>query len=74
MRIKIMSISPETVYENLNLLDKVDVTTSALYRQQAQEILANQKISLQWRQKIADRLYQANNRLTMVNIADNDSY
>lgn len=69
-----MSISPETVYENLNLLDKVDVTTSALYRQQAQEILANQKISLQWRQKIADRLYQANNRLTMVNIADNDSY
>ncbi len=69
-----MSISPETVYENLSLLEQADVTTNALYRQQAQEILANQKVSLEWRQKIADRLYQANNRLTMVNIADNDSY
>jgi hypothetical protein len=68
-----MSISPETVYENLSLLEKVDVATSALYRQLAQEILANPKVSLQWRQKIADRLYQANNRLTM-KIADNDSY
>ncbi len=69
-----MSINPEKVYENLSLLEKVDVATSALYRQLAQEILANPKVSLKWRNAIAERLYQANNRLTMSNASDNDSY
>ena len=69
-----MSISPETVYKNLNLLEKVDVVTSAVYRQLAQETLANPRIDLKLREMIAERLSQANNRLAMATVGDNDSY
>ena len=69
-----MSISPETVYKNLNLLEKADVVTSAVYRQLAQEILANPGIDLKLREMIAERLYQANNHLAMATVGDNDSY
>ena len=71
-----MPISPgniETVYQNLELLDRVDATTSALYRQSAQELLANPEISLEWRKAISDRLNLANHELTIHAVGD-DSY
>ncbi|MBD0346718.1 MAG: hypothetical protein ICV63_18210 [Coleofasciculus sp. Co-bin14] len=67
-------ISPETVYDNLSLLERVDVATSALYRQLAQEVLANPEVSLTWRQAIADRLNRANHLLAMVTVGNDDSY
>ncbi|GAB4382089.1 MAG: hypothetical protein Kow00121_41770 [Elainellaceae cyanobacterium] len=66
--------SPQIVYENLNLLEQVDVDKSAFYRQLAQEILADPKISLLWRQAIAERLNQANHSLAMLTVGSNDSY
>ena len=69
-----MQVSPQTAYDNLRLLEQVDVAISALYRQLAQDVLANSEVSLSWRQAIADRLNQANHMLEMVTVDDNDSY
>ncbi len=67
-------ISPQTVYENLNLLEQEDIAKSASYRQMAQEILADPQISLKWRQAISDRLTQANTLLAIVTVGGDDSY
>lgn len=69
-----MKPSPQTVYDNLNLLEQVDKVRSARYREMAQEILADPDVSLQWREAIAERLNQANRRLGLQTASDNDSY
>lgn len=66
--------TPETVYQNLELLDRVDATTSAIYRQAAQDLLANPEIGLEWRKAISDRLNQANHELTVHSTTTDDSY
>jgi hypothetical protein len=70
---KQMETSLQTVYDNLELLDRVDAETSASYRRAAQELLANPEISLEWRKAISDRLNQANHELTVHSTTD-DSY
>lgn len=69
-----MEISLQTVYDNLEKIDRVDATTSAMYRQSAQEVLADPEISLDWRKAISDRLNQANHDLTVHAHVDDDSY
>ncbi len=69
-----MQISLQTVYENLEQIDRVDATTSAAYRQSAQEVLADPTISLEWRKAISDRLNQVNHELTVRAHVDDDSY
>ncbi len=63
-----------TVYGNLKRIDEVDVETSALYRERAQEVLAQSGISLARRQVIARRLMQANQFLGMKTTGNGDSY
>ncbi len=65
--------SIETIYQNLEMLDLVDASTSAAYRQSAIEVLASPEISLEWRKAISDRLNQANHELTVHAIGE-DSY
>lgn len=67
-------ISPQTVYENLKHLEDVDIASSAFYRELAQDVLADPKVTLTWRQAIADRLNRANHRLERVTVGENDSY
>jgi hypothetical protein len=67
-------VSPQTVYENLNSLEQGDIVKSAVYRQLAQDVLADPQVSLNWRQMIAERLSQANNLLTMLTVSGDDSY
>ncbi len=67
-----LSVAPQTVYDNLRLLETVDTSSSAFYRQLAQDVLANPEVSLSWRQAIADRLMQANHLLGMNAIAGRD--
>lgn len=69
-----MPISPRRVYAQLRKLDRADITTSAVTRELAQDILANPEISLAMRQAIADRLHRANTQLGMQSTADEDSY
>ena len=69
-----MSQSLQTVYANLEKVDRVDATTSAAYRQSAQEVLANPAISLEWRKAISDRLNQVNHELTIHAPVADDSY
>lgn len=69
-----MQVSPQTAYENLRLLEQVDIVTSASYRQLAQDILADPSVSLDWRQAISDRLNQANYLLTLLTVGQDDSY
>ena len=69
-----MKPSPQTVYDNLNLLEQVDKVSSARYREMAQAVLADHEVSLQWREAIAERLNQANRKLGMQTAGDNDSY
>ncbi len=69
-----MKPSPQTVYDNLNLLEQVDKVRSARYREMAQEILADPDVSLQWREAIAERLNQANRQLGLQTASENDSY
>ena len=68
------SVSPQTVYENLNQLDQVDLTTSAEYREMAQDILADSEVNCDVREAIADRLNQANQQLTTLTVSKTDSY
>jgi hypothetical protein len=68
------SVSPQTLYANLSLLEGADVDVAALVRQLAQAILANPNISLYWREAIADRLHQFNRELQMRSLEDCDSY
>ncbi len=67
-------VSPQTVYDNLRLLEHANVVASACYRQMAQEVLADPGVSLKWRQAISDRLLHANHLLEMRTVGDNDSY
>jgi hypothetical protein len=69
-----MMESLQNVYDNLAKIDRIDATTSAMYRQSAQEILANPEISLEWRKAISDRLNQVNHELTVHAHVDDDSY
>ncbi len=69
-----MSLSPQTVYDNLQQLEQVDKVRSATYRQMAQEVLADLNVSLKWREAIADRLNSANQQLGLQMANDNDSY
>ncbi len=68
------SVSPQTVYENLNQLDQVDLTTSAEYREMAQDVLADSDVNCDVREAIADRLNQANQQLTTLTVSKTDSY
>ncbi|HEY9702158.1 MAG TPA: hypothetical protein V6C58_06915, partial [Allocoleopsis sp.] len=55
---------PKIVYEHLEEIDqKADVTQSAVYREEAQEVLADEEVSLNWKEKISDRLNEANHLL-----------
>jgi hypothetical protein len=67
-------ISPETVYDNLDLLETVDVITSAYYRHLAQDVLADASININLRLAIADRLNDANHLLGMLTVGKDDSY
>jgi IS30 family transposase len=69
-----MDTSPQVAYDNLKLLEQTDVTNSAIYRELAQDILADPEVSLTWREAIADRLSQANHLLTTKSMTDEDSY
>jgi len=70
-----MPVSPQTAYDNLRLLESVDVASSAFYRQLAQDVLADSRVSLSWRQAISDRLIQANHLLGMQSVdGKDDSY
>ena len=66
--------SLQTVYANLEKVDRVDATTSAAYRQSAQEVLADLAVSLEWRKAISDRLNQVNHELTVHTHVADDSY
>jgi len=67
-------VSPETVYANLNQLDQVDLTTSAEYREMAQEVLADSGVACDVREAIADRLNQTNQQLINTTVSKTDSY
>jgi hypothetical protein len=67
-------VSPQTVYDNLRLMEHANVVTSACYRKMAQDVLADPEVSLKWRLAISDRLLQANHWLEMRTVQDNDSY
>jgi hypothetical protein len=69
-----VSVSLETVYENLNQLDEVDLTTSAVYREMAQDVLADSEVNCDVREAIADRLNQANQQLINTTVSKTDSY
>ncbi len=69
-----MTISADTVFSNLQNIDQVDPVTSAIYREQAQEVLATPSITLKLRAAIADRLNRANNDLALHTVGSEDSY
>ncbi len=69
-----MTVSVRRAYAELRRIDEADVATSALYRQHAQEVLAESNISLARRQVIARRLMQANHFLGMKTVSTGDSY
>jgi hypothetical protein len=66
--------SPQKIYDNLKLLEQEDIVKSAVYRELAQEVLADPEVSLSWRQAIAERLSQANAYLAKLIVTNGDSY
>ncbi len=66
--------TPKEVFEHLAQLEQGDLVQSASYREEAQEVLADNSVSLQLRQAIADRLNQANHDLALHTVGSEDSY
>ncbi|MEL6471283.1 MAG: hypothetical protein AAFP20_18795 [Cyanobacteria bacterium J06614_10] len=83
---KPVNLSPETLrqpqqriplqklYDDLARIDQMDLAASAQCREQAQQVLANPKISLNWRDAIAERLHEANHTLAIKTVTGDDSY
>ncbi|MEO1068723.1 MAG: hypothetical protein AAFW95_06315 [Cyanobacteria bacterium J06638_6] len=65
---------PKEVLEHLKHLEEVGTVQSAEYREEAQEVLADDSISLQVRGEVADRLNQANHDLALHTVAPEESY
>ncbi|MBE9113618.1 hypothetical protein IQ273_30040 [Nodosilinea sp. LEGE 07298] len=66
--------TPQEVFEHLKQLEEVDTVQSAQYREEAQQVLADDTISLKWRRAIADRLNQANHDLALHTVTTDESY
>ena len=64
----------QKLYEELAEIGSMDLTRSAQCREQAQAVLANPKISLNWRDAIAERLHEANHILGIRAVTGDDSY
>ena len=58
----------------LEKLGETDPVVSAIYRQRAQDILANTTIAISIRTAIADLLMKANQELTFKTVGSEDSY
>lgn len=68
---------PESVAKvctNLETIDQVDLVTGAIYRQEAQEILATPTVALTDRTAVADSLVSANQLLSSKTVLKDDSY
>lgn len=64
----------QRLYEDLANIDTMDTAQGAQCRERAQMVLANPKISLNWRDAIAERLHEANHTLAITTVTDDDSY
>jgi len=68
------SFTPQAIYDELQLLDQMDISQGADLRQVAQSVLADAQVNLNWRQAIADRLNRANHSLELITVGSEDSY
>ncbi len=66
--------NPQDVLEHLKQLEQGNTLQSAIYREEAQEVLADDSISLKVRGAIADRLNQANHDLALHTVSPDESY
>lgn len=66
--------TPREVLSHLQHIDEVDTVQGAVYREEAQEVLADDDVSLKWRKAIADRLNQANHDLALYTVSSEESY
>jgi hypothetical protein len=66
--------NPQDVLEHLKHLEEVDTVQGDEYREEAQEALADDTISLKMRRAIADRLNQANHDLALHTVTTDESY
>ncbi|MBE9059929.1 hypothetical protein [cf. Phormidesmis sp. LEGE 11477] len=64
----------QKLYEDLAHIAQMDLAAGARCREQAQQVLANPGISLNWRDAIAERLHEANHALANKTVTDGDSY
>ncbi len=64
----------QKLYEDLANIDMMNTLEGAQCREQAQQVLANPKISLNWRDAIAERLHEANHTLAIKTVTGDDSY
>jgi hypothetical protein len=64
----------QKLYEDLGNIDTMDTVQGAQCREKAQQVLANPKISLNWRDAIAERLHEANHTLAIKTVTGDDSY
>ncbi|MGI8936307.1 hypothetical protein [Leptolyngbya sp. BC1307] len=64
----------QKLYEDLAGIGAMDLDAGAQCREQAQQVLANPKISLNWRDAIAERLHEANHSLGIKTVTGDDSY
>ncbi|MEY3300366.1 MAG: hypothetical protein RLZZ597_3626 [Cyanobacteriota bacterium] len=66
--------TPKEVLSHLQHIDEVDAVQGAVYREEAQDVLADDHVSLKWRKAIADRLNQANHDLALHTVSSEESY
>ncbi|MGL5033740.1 MAG: hypothetical protein ACRC6M_08065 [Microcystaceae cyanobacterium] len=69
-----MSDTLDQLCTNLENLDPADSLEGAIFREQAQDVLANPEITIPDKTAIADSLMQANQQLVTKTVGKEDSY
>lgn len=73
-RVSQQKIPLQKLYDDLANIDQMNLAQSAECRERAQQVLADPKISLNWRDAIAERLHEANHTLAIKTVTGDDSY
>ncbi len=66
--------SVQQICNNLEHIEQVDPVTGAVYREQAQDIIATTSVDLEDRKTVAECLSDANRILTLKTVGKEDSY
>lgn len=69
-----MPLSPQTVCDNLDHIEEVDLVEGATYREQAYSLLTDDTVSTNLKEEVCDHLNRANQLQALATVNPDESY